>query len=240
MLNSIRPHQHIEVRIDHIGFDRSPVVVVDHILQHPEELAADAAAQPFAPTGRWYPGLRSPVPLPYPLALLQMLREVIDQAFGLEGQAVLDSRCNYCLITRRAHEVAVRQRIPHCDTSDTSVIAVLHYLFRGDYGGTSFYRHRQTGFEMVTPERQPLYEQKLGEELAQGEPQDYLEGDSSLFQRIADCPAAYNRALIYRSASLHKADIGPDFSFSSDPRLGRLTANSSFLFGDPAALAIRR
>jgi hypothetical protein len=36
--------------------------------------------------------------------------------------------------------------------------------------------------------------------------------------------------LIYRSISLHSANIAQDFAFDNDPRRGRLTANTFFFY----------
>jgi hypothetical protein len=241
MQSSIRPHDRFALRIDRIGREGAPVVQIDNFVHNADELVADACAQaPFHPVGSFYPGLRSAVPMPYPLAVYQFLKGVIADIFGLPGLDVVDSRCNFCLITKRAAEVGVRQRIPHCDSPDLNVIVVLHYLFDRPFGGTSFYRHRRTGFEMVTAERKPTYETSLADELRQGEPDHYIAGDSPHFERIAAYEPAYNRALIYRSASLHTADVGADFTYDADPRRGRLTANCSFLFGPQAVISLAR
>ena len=239
MQSSIRPHDRFALHIERMGREGAPLVVIDNFIQNVDELAADAVEAGFHPVGSYYPGLRTPVPMPYPLAAYQFTKNVIADVFGLAGKDVIDSRCNFCLITKRADEVGVRQRIPHCDSPDTNVIVVLHYLFKEAYGGTSFYRHRQTGFEMVTADRKEAYEAMLAKELAAGEPQHYIEGDSTLYERIACVPAAYNRAVIYRSASLHTADVGADFSYDPSPKTGRLTANSSFLFGYQAVIALK-
>ena len=240
MRNVLRPHDRFQLRIDRLGQDRAPVVMIDNFIQNAEELVEDAVQQGrFRPVGSFYPGLRAPVPMPYPLAVYQLLRGVITEIFDLAERDVIDSRCNFCLITKRAAEVGVRQRIPHCDSPDLNVIVVLHYLFAQPFGGTSFYRHRRTGFELVTSDRKPSYESHLAEELAAAPPQDYIDGDSPSFERLQAYPAQYNRALIYRSASLHTADVGADFSYDANPQSGRLTANSSFLFGHQAVVALR-
>jgi hypothetical protein len=241
MQTSIRPHDRFQLRVDRIGREGAPVVLIDNFIQNVDELVADAVAQaPFHPVGSFYPGLRTAVPMPYPLAVYQLLRGIIPEIFGLQGLDVVDSRCNFCLITKPAAEVGVRQRIPHCDAPELSVIVVLHYLFEQPFGGTSFYRHRQTGFEMVTADRKPHYEHILADQLKRHAPTDYIEGDSPLYECIAAYPAAYNRALIYRSASLHTANVGADFSYSADPARGRLTANSSLLYGQQPSLSLVR
>lgn len=238
MQSSIRPHDQFRLQISPIGIEAAPIAIIDNFIHNVEELVADAAQARFQPVGSFYPGLRCAVPMPYPLAVYQFLRGIIGEIFGLGGLDVIDSRCNFCLITQKPQEVGLRQLIPHCDSPDPNVIVVLHYLFQGGFGGTSFYRHRRTGFEMVTASRKSAYEACLKEELATNPPRDYIEDDSPLYQRIAQVPAQFNRAVIYRSASLHMAHIGADFPYHPDPARGRLTANSSFLFGHQAEIRL--
>ena len=73
-----------------------------------------------------------------------------------------------------------------CPTStppDGGQIAVLHYLFDTPHGGTSFYRHRSTGFESITPERAEDYAARLRQELeASPPPAAYTTGDTELFE----------------------------------------------------------
>ena len=61
-------------------------------------------------------------------------------------------------------------------------------------------------------------------------PVEYINGDTPEFERIACFEAAPNRVLVYRSVSLHSADIPSDFGFDASPRTGRLTANTFFFF----------
>lgn len=241
MKTSIRPHDQFRLKIDRIGHLASPVVVIDNFIQNAEELRQETIAEAqFRPVAPPYPGLRAPVPLPYPLSLYQLLRGVIGDVFGLAGKEAVDSQCTFALVTRRAAEMPVRQRVPHSDSVHPDVIVVLHYLFHGAFGGTSFYRHRKSGIEVVSAENKPAYEKLLAEELDRQPPKEYIDGDTDLFERIACYPALFNRALIYRSANLHNADIGENFTYDPSPDSGRLTVNTSLLFGQQAVISLRR
>ena len=63
-------------------------------------------------------------------------------------------------------------------------------------------------------------------------PAQYVDGDTSLFERIASYQAAFNRALIYRGSMLHSVNVPPGFVPDTDPRTGRLTVNT-FLLASP-------
>lgn len=109
-------------------------------------------------------------------------------------------------------------------------IAILHYLSRGDYGGTAFYRHRSTGFETIDAARHPRYMEMLSADFAMhGEPPSgYIQGDTPIFEQIARYDAVFNRALIYRSSLLHCGEVPNSAGFPADVRTGRL-AIASFL-----------
>jgi hypothetical protein len=60
----------------------------------------------------------------------------------------------------------------------------------------------------------------------QGPPERrYINGETMHFEPIGAVGAAFNRLILYRSASLHSGCIAPGFRFDPNPRTGRLTAN---------------
>ena len=54
----------------------------------------------------------------------------------------------------------------------------------------------------------------------------YIAGDTPVFERLAVHAGRFNRAILYRSNTLHCADLPPDLSFDPDPVTGRLTVNT--------------
>ena len=232
----LRPHESCQVRVDRIGREALPVVVIDNFLADAESLVEQAAqGTAFRLSPEIYPGARTPIPSPYPLAVYLFLSELIRDVFDLGTLAMIDSRADYAVLTKRPHQVAPLKRVPHTDTADPNFIVLLHYLCDPKHGGTSFYRHRATGFESARDERMQAYITAVESELAQAEPDHYLVDSNDRFERIAGYDAVFNRALIYRGVYVHGADIGRDYAYDPDPRTGRLTANSSFRFGQPLA-----
>jgi hypothetical protein len=148
---------------------------------------------------------------------------------------VVDCRSNFAIITKKPSEVGVRQLVPHMDMLDPNHIVFLHYLFDDPKGGTGLYRHRGTGYEWMTEDQRPRYEAMLAEDLKAHPPKDYICGDTPLFERIAHYPAVFNRAILYRSTSLHAACVPEGFAYDPSPKTGRLTANTVFYYGDQAS-----
>jgi len=234
----VRPflHEKCQMRVDRIGVQGLPVVVIDNFLLDADQLVEYAATRAgFQPAAAMYPGVQAPVPAPYPLFAHFFTRRIIPEVFGLGGNDVIDCLCTFSMVTAPPNRVGVRQRIPHTDFLDPNVVVILHYLFTNPHGGTSFYRHRRTGYETMSRDRQATYETTLQQELASAAPAEYIAGDTPLFERIASYDAVFNRAIIYKSTSLHAATIGRDFTYDGNPRTGRLTANTTFYYGDANA-----
>jgi hypothetical protein len=219
------------IRVECVGSEREPVVVVENFSPHPERLIADAEALDFAPMGEFYPGIRARVVPSYFEGLAPVLAPVMREVFG-QSDRVGFTRALYSIVTTPPGRLTLAQRVPHIDGLEEGMIAILHYLSDEPFGGTAFYRHRSTGFETVDAARHPRYIAALRADFAcHGEPPPaYIAGDTPIFEQVARYDAVFNRGLIYRSSLLHCADLPNDTVFPADVRTGRLTV-ASFLSG---------
>jgi Family of unknown function (DUF6445) len=216
------------MRLERIGHAQAPVLVIDDFHPDPGSLVAQAVAQGgFSATSKFYPGVRTRGTLEYVQMVRDRLRAIHPQDFGPPND-VIPTECNFSLVTLPAGETVPFQRIPHFDGTDVHRIAVLHYLCAPHHGGTAFYRHRSTGYEVITPENVQAYTQALDQDISRcGMPAPgYVNGSTPLFERIAAYDAVFNRALVYRGTSLHSGSIPADFVPDPSPRSGRLTLNT--------------
>lgn len=213
-----------------IGQEHQPLLVVDNFVAHPRELVDYALTQHnVLPAGGLYPGLRSPAPASYGRFLLDELAPGLSSCFGASVSHLAKAECYYSMVSTPPAQLSLLQRLPHFDRPNPAELAIIHYLCTGKHGGTSFYRHRSTGYEYITPDRQQPYQQSLKTDvLTHGQPVGYINGSTPLYERIASIPARFNRALIYRCSSLHSGDIPNLSAFDLDPLSGRFTI-ASFL-----------
>jgi len=217
--------------VEEIGREKNRVLVVDDFLPDAEALIAQASAlAPFDPHDGKYPGVRRAFGLDDGPGLhvrqgLQSLAPLMGQVFGLHAFSVL--RMGFHLVTMRADELNPWQRIPHFDHIDPGHFALLHFLSPMPQGGTNFYRHRGTGFERISLDREPVYAAaRTAEMQANGPPPAAFFNESDQdFERTAYFEGRFNRLLVYRGSLLHSGYIPPDFAFSPDPARGRLTCN---------------
>lgn len=219
------------VRIERIGTEQQPVIVIDDFVPDPGRLRAAAERLEYREMGRHYPGLRAEVAGDDVDAFLEPVQQLIAETFGFREPARVIS-AGYSIVTTPPSALSPIQRLPHFDGLEAERVALLHYLNGQEQGGTAFYRHRSTGFETISAERHAAYDAALHREVAQhGLPDPtYISGDTLLYERIARYEAKPNRALIYRGHLLHCADLPEELDFTPDPRTARLTVNT-FLWG---------
>ncbi len=217
-----------------IGLEQRPVIVIDDFVTDPEGLVASAeSGDPFrAGSDDYYPGVRKPVPPQYAADLCANYAKVLQQIFAFgatEPQALLSA---FSIMTTAPGRLRLIQRLPHFDTSDPQQLAVVHYLCDARHGGTSFYRHRKTGYETISQHRLRGYANVLKQQVMTEyqPPPGYMDGDNPLFERIARFEAQFNRALIYPSNMLHSGNILQLRSGDHSPRSARLTANTFLKF----------
>jgi hypothetical protein len=216
----------VEIRIDYVGTRRSPVLVVENVWPDPQALLDEAARRTdYSPRSLYYPGVRSNAPPQYAYGIVAALADAIRSTFGISDELIITDS-TFSITATPPEKLVPFQRVPHFDSVDQNRVALLHYLC--DQGGTSFYRHRSTGIEVVTAEVQEDYIKQVNAEVREHgmPPAQYVDGSTDLFERIARYDAVFNRALIYRGSMLHSVNVPPDFVPDLNPRTARLTLNT--------------
>jgi hypothetical protein len=232
------PNDALQSRVTYVGREREPLLIADDFLADPEAMVRYAADEAVFETPRTaYPGIIAPTPSLYTEALLYALSDEIEQLFQVRKESAAVVGSFFGLVTIPPDQLAIAQRIPHVDDIEPGRIAALHYFCDEAQGGTAFYRHRRTGFETVTPERDPLLRAAFGQDAAEkGLPQPgYINADTILFEQIGRVDAKRNRLIVYRSRLFHSGLIGPGTCLDPNPRLGRLTVNTFLRFEPNAA-----
>jgi hypothetical protein len=217
----------IRVQLQHVGQERQPLLIVDDVLADPEAMI-DAArdAEFYAPKHTHYPGLNAPLPESYYRTVVTALRGPIAAAFGLSSDAYLKYFGFFALATTPVREAEPIQKIPHHDGPDPQRLAMVHYLGRGDHGGTGFFRHKATGFESVDHGRHETYVAVAQAQMtARGVgAAAYAGADMADYELVGQADCVFNRLIVYRNHVLHSALLGAEAG-SADPGAGRLTAN---------------
>lgn len=230
MILDLHPAIRIEKRT--LGREGAPLLVIDNFVAEPERLVKKAGTAQFTSGGRFYPGIRAKAPPSYEHFLTTRLQPLLAEHFGAPSRQWRLSMCHYSLVTTPAAELSLLQCLPHVDSLSPDGFATIHYLFKGQLGGTAFYRHRATGYEYLDHARGPIYSRVLeGECAGPDRPlSEYINGDTALFEQIDQADGVFNRMLVYHRNSLHSGAIDRAFVPDANPRTGRLSINS---FLDP-------
>ncbi|MDU0352743.1 DUF6445 family protein [Paraglaciecola aquimarina] len=221
-----------EVR--HIGLEQQPILIIDDFVRDAKSLIDYAMTrQDVAPATGHYPGLRSQAPQLYQTCLVSSITELLHSTFSLDSDQLKQADSYFSVVATPVRELSVIQQLAHFDQPKEHELAVIHYLCNESHGGTSFYRHRSSGYEYINQSRHQAYLTQLEQEVSHrgaSHQAKYLHGDDEIFERIFSVPAKFNRAVIYRCSSLHSGDIPSDYQFDMNPYTGRFTI-ASFVHG---------
>lgn len=223
-----------------IGREAAPLLVIDNVLADAEKLVDLAASKYFGDVTSYYPGIRAKAPLTYQQFVLDHMRGLFGEFFGLQPKSLRITACHFSVVTTAPQNLTHLQRIPHTDSQLSSELAFIHYLFKANLGGTAFYRHRKTGFEVVDQNRKPGYLACVEQENqgADSPAAKYINGDTALYEQIGCQQGLFNRMLVYRRNSLHSGNLPDGFVPDPDPRTGRLSMNgfiaATAMFSDSA------
>jgi len=231
MSAKFKPHPAQSVRVDAIGQDRAPVLVIDNFAADPDSLIemAEAAFHTKPRLRDDYPGRVAAVPDEYAFSALEFLLPTLRKVFALPGR-IKTGGCDFQVMTTRPQDLTERQAVPHFDVPDLETVASVHFLCGPPFLGTAFYRHNATAFEVITGSRAAAYETALSKDFKDRQPQGYINESNDLFTRIAAYPAVFNRLIFFSAASLHSGLADPSQVFDPNPRRGRLTANMFLQF----------
>lgn len=206
------------------------VTVADNVLLRPKLLAEFALGQQFVEDdSNLYPGVRARVPPEFSRPFHAWLGRTLHCTGMLEeGCHICDDVSFFSIVNKSRANLLPLQRIPHYDSTDPAVFAAVIYLFHRADSGTSFYRHRMTGYEKITGDNQENYRTALNRNMKKlGPPaREYANGSNDLFERTHSVDSAFNRIVIYSGNVLHAANIDGSLFDGDDNSRWRLTVTS--------------
>jgi hypothetical protein len=206
------------------------VTVADNVLVRPQQLAEFGLGLTFGEDdSNLYPGVRARVPVDFSRPFRAWLTRTLHATGVLEESSyIYDDASFFSIVNKSRADLLPLQRIPHYDSPDPTVFAAVIYLFDRANSGTSFYRHRTTGYERIGGDNAGNYRISLNRNLKQFGPpaRDYTNGSNALFERLHSVDSAFNRIVIYSGNVLHAADIDGSLFSGNDNGRWRLTISS--------------
>ncbi|MGB0343028.1 MAG: DUF6445 family protein [Parvibaculales bacterium] len=228
-------------QVQNVGNSKTPVLVFDDFHENCAEIAdyaVNKADFTNAPSDA-FPGYKAALPQDL---TLDMLRAVLPDIYT-HYAVPRDLRINvisafFGLVSDPDDTLDATQSRPHYDHALPCSFAILHYVNPGQFGGTGFFRHMPSGFELITGDNQKDYHRSVDGFLSEhGLPQGYDMTQQDHYKLLDAVDYHTNRLLIYPSGLLHSGLINPPEDLSPDPALGRLTSSIFINFYAPDAAA---
>jgi hypothetical protein len=218
------------VKVEHIGRCRLAVCRIGNVLCDAGGVATLGFEQSFIQDhSNLYPGLRARVPAGFSTALRKWLTSLLQENAVLERDRGIASDASFfSFVATASADLSPIQCIPHYDSTDPNLWAAVIYLCDRRFSGTSFYRHRRTGYEEITELNQDNYQIALDADIRRhGIPKAaYVNGDGPLFESIFSNALEFNSAIVYPGRVLHAANIDSPFSAPDGKNEWRLTVTS--------------
>ncbi|MCF2946732.1 DUF6445 family protein [Paraglaciecola aquimarina] len=220
----------MKITKQYFGNENIPILIVDNFVEQIEQLTEFSKNLKFERNSPFYPGIRAATPTDYQELIVNSLRKTLVEFFELPNSQLTFPVSHYSIVNTPAEKLNLLQKIPHFDSLDKNGLAAVHYLFKDDLGGTSFYRHRKTGYEMINQSRKIDYLRSLESENdgpnMPKKSDGYINGNTPLFERIGEQQAKYNRIIFYRRNSLHSGSIPKNLIKNSHTSNTRLTISN--------------
>ncbi len=216
------------VQLNFVGAEKIPVVIVDDFLLDADDIKKSAEPLTFdIDKMTYYPGLRYPVDGVYGISLVRATSQILKAAFNLDLDVIGSVENYFSMVVLAPDQLSPYQKIPHYDFALKKGVAAIHYLCNEEHGGTSFYRHRATGFEFIDHQRFQSYDAILSRELQSSDTRvGYILDSTDQFEKIGTVQAKYNRLVMYPGCVLHSGDIKKQYALDPSTKTGRLTVTS--------------
>jgi hypothetical protein len=216
-----------EARVVRVGRQGVAVIRIDAALQDPDAVAALGYSASYSEDrSNLYPGMRAPMPESFSAAFRAWLTPILHRNGVLEAdRAVYRDTSFFSVVTTPSEDLLPIQRIPHYDSTDPDLLAAVIYLCGPRFSGTSFYRHKRTGYEEITAANQKNYQLALDNDMrVHGPPRrEYVNGDTPLFEVVFSSELKFNSAIVYPGRMLHAGNIDRQLSRPLDKSEWRLT-----------------
>jgi hypothetical protein len=218
-----------------IGEEKVPLLMIDNFANSVADLVefAGDGSSFQADNNNFYPGKRKLMSSEYGEKICHQYLPLFHSFFGCSQTARAKTVISaFALADTPVKKLRPMQMLPHIDTPQTNQFAVVHYLCSKEHGGTSFYQHKETGYQTINQDRLFHYASQVKKEAIANQIHKtprYMSASDKLFEQLYSVEARMNRAIIYPSNLLHSGNVNAALGLSSVPKKGRLTIGSFIL-----------
>ncbi len=191
-----------ETRVETFGQHR--LLIVDDFYRDPDVVREDALRYAFR-SGGHYPGVRASLSNSEPgvAETLKFIRDLLPWTFGV-ATSTAEIRTDFAQITTPPGQLSAVQKHPHADPCHIMGIV---YLNPGSDGGTSFYRHKESGLDALTDAQAAAIFSFVSDPRVSSALEGYIGGTNDYWERIHRVEGRFNRFVAFEGNVLHSADV---------------------------------
>lgn len=194
--------------------------MIDDLYVDPDGVRRLAFENNFPQSQAYYPGRHQPLsPLESDVrAFCHFIARVLSHATGrnVSGASIAT---DFSILTTPEKALLNLQGQPHVDGSP--MLGVI-YLNDGDYGGTVFFRNRETGsMSIVTPDQQEHYRRITAANATSSDTLQYVVDSTDDWERVDVVDGRKNRLVIWPGNVFHsiQVKVPPELGSVSSKRL---------------------
>jgi hypothetical protein len=185
-------------------FGRHRLLIVDDFYRDPDAVREGALRCDFRAGGH-YPGVRAKLSNAEPgvAETLDFIRHLLPRTFAVESRTA-EIVSDFALITTPPGQLSAVQKHPHADPCHIMGIV---YLNPASNGGTSFYRHKQSGLDAVTDAQAAAIFAYISDPRVSSALEGYISGTNDHWERIHSVAGRFNRFVAFEGNVLHSGDV---------------------------------
>lgn len=220
-MNRLQINANSTAYVKWLGDNEVPLFLIDDLFTDPCSVRKLAFQGSFPSSKAYYPGRHQPLSQEDPSvkAFCFFIAEVLSHATGkrVRGEAV---STDFSILTTARNALLNNQGQPHID--GTPMLGVV-YLNEQDYGGTVFFRNRETGSMKVVTETEKAHYAALSEDTGDAPPQplNYITDTTEIWEKVDTIDGKFNRLVIWPGNVFHSIEVkvDPSLGNTEDKRL---------------------
>ncbi|MCB1691830.1 MAG: hypothetical protein KDI19_03640 [Pseudomonadales bacterium] len=197
-----------------------PLFLIDDLYVDPDAVRQFAFERSFPESQAYYPGRHQPLPSNDPSIRIfsDFMAKVLSHATGkpISGSAI---STDFSILTTPENGLLGLQGQPHIDA--TPMLGVI-YLNSADFGGTVFFRNKETGsMSVVTDEHREQYARITTRSDENPGDKRYITDSSGIWEKVDVIDGNKNRLVIWPGNVFHSIEVKvpPDLGKVEEKRL---------------------
>ncbi|KAA1176110.1 hypothetical protein FWJ25_02970 [Marinobacter salinexigens] len=196
---------HSKPEVVWLGDHEVPLFVIDDFYVDPQKVRAFAFERSFPDSQAYYPGRHQPLDpgmpgiAPFRVFVSKVLSHATKRNISPES-----INTDFSVLTTAENALVENQGQPHID--GTPMLGVI-YLNVQDYGGTVFFRNRDTGSMTVVSPAEKAHYESVTKSQSEKRPDTYITDSQGAWEKVTAIEGRLNRLVIWPGNVWHSVEV---------------------------------